>query len=156
MTPDGRDKADNQRCVFYSYNFHLCSLSVFLSQQLATKTKLSKFTGERDAQTPRSSRLPVVVVKSESVDTDEGLQKRLSSPIVITSSEEEAPTPKAKPAKGKNIPSSLTKQDFICAKDISSSTKPTPRGKGKEIAAESEEAAVDRPLSKSTVYLEDM
>jgi hypothetical protein len=137
---------------------------LYSSQQLATKTKLSKFMGERGARTPRSSHVPVVVVKSESVDTDEDHQKRLSSPIVISSSEEEGPTPKAKPAKGKNIATSPTKQEFIRPKAIlsSESTKPTPqptpRRKGKEPAAETEEPVVDKaqPLSETTVYLEDM
>ena len=99
---------------------------------------------------------------------DEGL-KSLSSPILISSSDDEDPTPKAKPARGKNFPSSLTKQDFSRAsKKKSSSDKPAPqptpptsRRKGKE--ADTEEPIVDlpgstqlEPLSETTVYLEDM
>ena len=141
---------------------------MYLSKQPA-KTKLSKVTEEHGPQTSRSSHAPVVAVKTEPVDMDEGL-KSLSSPIVISSSEDEDPTPKAKPARGKNFPSSLTKQDFSHAlKKKKSSDKPAPQPtphptscrKGKE--ADTEEPVVDlpgstqlEPLSETTVYLEDM
>jgi hypothetical protein len=130
-----------------------------------SKTKLSKLTEELGSRTLRSSHVPVAAVKTEPVDTDEGL-KRLSSPIVISSSEDEDPTPKAKPARGKNFPSSLTKQDFSLALKKNSlsdkpAPRPTPRRKGKE--ADTEEPVVDlpgssrlKPLSETTVYLEDM
>ena len=137
---------------------------LYLSKQPA-KTKLTKLTGERSSRTPHS----VITVKAEPIDTNEGLM-RLSSPIVISSSEDEDLTPKAKPAKGRNFPSSLTKQDFSRAsKKKSLSDKPAPqptphptsRRKGKE--ADTEEPVVDlpgstqpEPLSETTVYLEDM
>lgn len=122
-----------------------------------TKNKLSKSAGECDPQTPRSSRVPAIVVKTEPVDSDEGHPESLSSPIVISSSENEEFTPKAKFAKGKNFPSSLTEQDFIRARK----GRPTPRGKGKETAAYIEEPVLnlpssEQPLSETTVYLEDM
>lgn len=142
---------------------------LYLSKQLAPKTKPSEFTGERGPRTPRSNHVPVIAVKTEPVDTDEGIQKRLHSPIVITSSEDEEPTPKAKPAKGKNHRSSLVKLDFRALKKNSPS-KPTPRPpplpttplrKGKETVVDTEEPVVDlpgssQPLSETTVYLEDM
>lgn len=123
-----------------------------LSKQPATKTQLSKFAGERGSQ---PSRVPVVTIKTEPIDTNEGLSKHLSSPIVISSSEDEGRTPKAKPGKGKNFPSSLTEQDFI------RTPRPAPRRKGKEAAVDAEEPVVDlpgssQPLSETTVYLEDM
>jgi len=173
MTPDGQDIADvkaSLRCVFCSYDFHLCSSStLYLSKQLAAKTKPSKLAEERGPHTPHSSHAPAIVIKTEPVDADEGIRKSLHSPIVITSSEEEDITPKARPSKGRNFPSSLTKQDFIRASKSISPVKsmprptprPTPLGKGKETAAKTEEPLVDlpgsnQPLSESTVYLEDM
>jgi hypothetical protein len=142
----------------------------YLSKQLPAKVKPSKFAADRGPQTPRSTHSPAVTIKAEPVDTDENLRKRLSSPIVITSSDEEVLTPKAKPAKGRNFPSSLTKKDFVRASKPDSSSgkltpwptiRPTPLGKGKEIASETEERFVDQrglsqPLSETTVYLEDM
>jgi hypothetical protein len=122
---------------------------LYLSKQLATKVKSSKLTGERGPQTPRSSQAVVVAIKAEPMDPDEGLRKRLSSPIVITSSEEEDRTPKSKPAKGRSFPSSLSKQDFTsirASKSVSHSGRQTPGptpglthlGKSKEVTDETE------------------
>lgn len=149
----------------------------YSSKQLAAKTKPSTFAGEGSSKTPRSNRAPVVAVKTEPVDTDDALHSapwpdldkkantrdRLSSPIVISSSDDEEPTPKAKSTKGKTVPSSLSKQKST--RDLSASIKPvprpTPRKKGKEPAVDTEKRAVDLPgrtppLSDTTVYLEDM
>lgn len=167
MAPVEQDHADVKTKYAFNSCCYLRLLSLpYLSKQPTTKIKPSKFTGERGPQTSRSSHAPAVAIKMEPVDMDEGLQKRLSSPIVITSSEEEDYTPKAKPTKGRNFPSSLTKQDFIRAsKSVSLASKQTPGltrlGKGKEVAAEAEERLVDlpgrnQPLSETTVYLEDM
>lgn len=108
-----------------------------------------------------------VLVKTEPIDTNEGLRKGLSSPIVISSSEdEELRTPKAKPGRVKNFRSSLTRLDFSRASNKNSpsvgpaipvESTPNRKGKGKD----SEEPVVDlpsytKPLSDSTVYLEDM
>jgi hypothetical protein len=166
-----------QGVFFCSNGFRLCPQSMlYLSKQAAAKTKLSKSAGERGLRTPRLSQAPAILVKTEPVDTDEGLRNhlRLSSPIVISSSENEEPTPKARPSKGKNYPSSLKKLDFShLSKKNSSLVKlapqpvpqPTPRQKGKEpkTAADTEDPVVDQPgsnqlepLSETTVYLEDM
>lgn len=179
MSPDGQDNIDaivQSKCAFYFYNFHLCSLLMLCfskhTMQLAAKTKVSKFIGERDPQTSRSSHVSVVAVKTETVDADEG-RKRLSSPIVISSSEGEDSTPKSQPVKRKNFPSSLKKLDILnrASQKKMLSVKPTPRPttsqpttphrKGKETASDTEEPVVDlpssnQPLSETTVYLEDM
>lgn len=137
----------------------------YLSKPLAAKTKPSKFAGEHIPQTPRSRHDPVVAVKTEPVDADEGFHRGLFSPIVISSEEEL--TPKTKSTKGNNFPSSPTKEDFSRAsRKLSLLNRPVPRpkslGKGKEAAADTEEQDDDlpggsqQPLSESTVYLEDM
>ena len=139
---------------------------LYLSKQPA-KTKHSKFTGEHDPRTPSLSRVPVIGVKTEPIDMDEGL-KGLSSPIVISSSENEDPTPKARPGKGKNFPSTLTKQDFSCiSRKNSSSVKPAPRPTSRPVSrkkdndAEEPATVVDlpgsiqlEPLSETTAYLD--
>ena len=116
-----------------------------------------------DPQTHHLGQVPAIVVKTKPVDMDEGPES-LSSPIVILSSKNKNFSLKAKPLKGKDIPLSLTKQDFINAKKATSSlVKLMPCGKGKEVAAGTREPVLDlpssnqlEPLSETMVYLKDM
>ena len=126
---------------------------LYLSEQLTAKTQTS------------CSASHVTMVKTKPVDMDEGIQNCLSSPIFILSSEGEDTTPKAKPAKTKDFPSSLKDLDILNRalkkKSQSVNLKPTPCRKGKEVAANAEEPVIDlpnknQPLSEDMVYLEDM
>ena len=155
MTLDGRDTGNTDHavvqsnCAFFSYNFHLCSLlMLYLSEQLTAKTQTSRSVSH------------VTAVKTEPVDMDEGIQNHLSSLIFILSSEGEDATPKAKPAKTKDFPSSLKDLDILNRalkkKSQSVNLKPMPRRKGKEVAADAEEPVIDlpnknQPLSEDTV-----
>ena len=133
---------------------------LYLSKQLTPKKKLSRSTGDSIPRTPGASHVPVV--KSEPVETNEGLRSpnrgakikpeiRFSSPIVISSDESDVSTPKAKKTgPGKKISSRASD-------DLSVSVQPTPR-KDKEPA---QERVVNLPSSalppsETTVYLEDM
>lgn len=133
-----------------------------LSEQRSTpKTKLSGSKGEHVPQTTGSRRAPVV--KAEPVDMDEGLRSPpnigakkseicFSSPIVISSSESDDPTPKAKPSKGKAGPSSSNKQKSSRISDDLQAWIET-----KETVVDTrKKRAVVPPLSETTVYLEDM
>ena len=88
-----------QSVCFYPYNFHSYSFYV-LSKQVPAKTRS---TGERIPQPPGSSHVPVV--KTEPVE-DFPSKIHFSRPIVISSDSDDAPTPKAKPTKGKTGPPS--------------------------------------------------
>jgi hypothetical protein len=132
-------------------------------------TKLSTSAGER---TLRSTHAPIITAETEPIDVDEASnlvakidrRSHLSSPIVISSSESDDPTPRAKPAKSKTLPSSLKKisraSDNL-SPSIKTTPRPTPRKKGKEPAVDTQKDIFNPPssippLSKSTIYLEDM
>lgn len=147
---------------------HLLIVHVVYSKQLATKSKVSMSAAYHSSQTSRPS---VVTVKPEPVNSDEDLRLSLYSPIIISSSEDEDPTPKAKPSKAKTVPSSLAKlnssralQDNL-SPSVNVLPRPTPRptyrSKGKEAIADTKEPVFgqspsNQPLSETTVYLEDM
>jgi hypothetical protein len=110
------------------------------SPSKTTLTRISKSTGGRIPHSPDSSQ--ALVVKSEHLDEDEdrlqylptpimkkgkgNLGTRISSPVVISSDESNAPTPKAK-AKAK-----LAKSDSPIVISSDESDAPTPKPKLKK------------------------
>ena len=128
-----------------------------LSTESPAKTSLVRISKSTKGCTPRtldSSQAPVV--KSEPLDEDEVLQNlnsssmkkgkqnpaiRFSSPVVISSDESEAPTPKAKLVKSDIVSSDKLKKMYVLfvlsiafcylISEVSAPSTPSAKGKGK-------------------------
>ena len=163
MNPDGQNDADDAivqtRCAFLLLWISFVLMLCLSKQQSTPKTKLAGSEGGRVPRTTSSRRAPVI--KAEPVD--EGLRSppnisakkseiRFSSPIVISSSESDDPTLKAKPSKGKAGPSTSNKQK---SSRISDDLQAWIESKETVVDTQKKHAVV-LPLSETTVYLEDM
>ena len=154
---------------------------LYLNRHVPAETRYYRSTGEYVSRPTTSLRR--VVVKNEPVDTDEELRSpsnlrtgtvikteiRDSSPIAISSSESDNPTPKAKPAKKKaGLPSIGRRESGRISDNLSELIPVTPR-KGKEPAVDAQKRVVGSPTASMTppcsphpsekaesVYLEDM
>lgn len=188
MSPvnDSRDNASDvsiqAKCALfflYPYGF---KLTLYLSRHVPAESGSYRSTGEYVSRPTTSLRR---IVKTGLADTVDGLQSQASqapnlrakpksetpasSPIDISSSESDNPTPKAKPAKKKVSVPSLGKQESgrVSVKILEPSPV-TPR-KGKEAAVDARKHIVSSPTASmspprspqpsdkaGSVYLEDM
>lgn len=154
--------------LFKQSGLFIFIFSSFMLMSGSSSKQLTKQSTSAGDCTPRSTHAPTITAEIEPIDVDEGSdlvakidrRSHLSSPIIISSSESDDPTPRAKPAKSKTFPSSLKKISHASVNlspSIKTTPRPTPRKKGKEPAVDTQKDIFNPPssippLSKALSY----